>query len=190
MSGSSRYTGASTARRAGITISRATIESTDDSKLLQEADVSLYHDEKHRGMERVQQYGFTSRPLPPTGKKKAEAIVLFGNGTRSSGMILGIDDRRHRKKNIEPGETALYDDQGQTIHITRGGIKLNGGTSKKPLVLEVGSSSITIADGKITIKADAIYLIGDTAVGVDSEEKPVKIKTVNDAPAKRAWTKE
>lgn len=183
-----RFTGAGAARRAGISVSRATVEKTDDGKLLQEADLSGYNGETRRGAERFQQYGLATRPKAPTGKKKAEAIVVYPNGNRSNAVVIAIDDRRFRLKNLKEGEVALYDDQGQKVHLTRDGIKFDAGSSKKPMTFTCGSSSITIADGKVTITADNIYCVGDTAIGVDGEDKPVKVLTVA-GPAAKAYSK-
>jgi phage gp45-like len=48
----------------------------------------------------------------------AEAIVLYINGSRSHPVIIAIDDRRHRLKELEEGDTAQYrlkDDRQQLL---------------------------------------------------------------------------
>lgn len=67
-------------------------------------------DEAVTDREYFQHYGFTSRPLPG-----AEGILL-----REGGVIYMIasDDRRYRLA-LENGEVALYDDQGQKVHLKR-----------------------------------------------------------------------
>ncbi len=63
---------------------------------------------------RLQEYGFTSRP-----HEGAEGVLLMFD--ESNGLVLGVDDKRYRLKNLAHGEVALYDDEGTTIHIKRGG---------------------------------------------------------------------
>ncbi len=63
---------------------------------------------------RLQEYGFTSRP-----HQGAEGVLLMFD--ESNALVLGVDDKRYRLKNLEHGEVALYDDEGTTIHIKRGG---------------------------------------------------------------------
>ena len=61
--------------------------------------------------EYFQHYGYSSRTLPG-----AEGIVLReGNHI----IMIASDDRRYRVA-LEEGEVALYDDQGQVIHLKRG----------------------------------------------------------------------
>ena len=61
--------------------------------------------------EYFQHYGYSSRTLPG-----AEGIVLReGNHI----IMIASDDRRYRIA-LEEGEVALYDDQGQVIHLKRG----------------------------------------------------------------------
>jgi phage baseplate assembly protein V len=60
--------------------------------------------------EYFQHYGYTSRPLAA-----AEGIVIReGNQL----VMIASDDRRYRTS-LEEGECALYDDQGQKVHLKR-----------------------------------------------------------------------
>ena len=54
------------------------------------------------GAERFQIYGFSSHP-----RKGADALVLAVGGVRQHSIVL-VDDRRHRMKNLEESEVALY----------------------------------------------------------------------------------
>lgn len=63
--------------------------------------------------EYLQHYGFTSRPLAG-----AELVIIVeGNNI----IAVASDDRRYRLT-IADGEAALYDDQGQKVHLKRNGI--------------------------------------------------------------------
>jgi phage gp45-like len=78
--------------------------------------------EIHDGMPRIAEYGFTSMPLT-----ECQALVIFVGGDRSAGVICGTNDERNRLKDLQPGEVAIYDDQGQSVWIKRDGIVIDGG---------------------------------------------------------------
>ena len=87
---------------------------TNDKGGLQTGQVSLLEDELRDKVERVQDYGLTSNPLPG-----AEAITLFVGGNRDHGLIIKVDDRRYRLKGLKGGEVAMYTDEGDFIHFKR-----------------------------------------------------------------------
>jgi phage baseplate assembly protein V len=151
-----RSSSADAAKRAYLGASRATITKVADGKKMQEIDVDITSDESRQGVERPQNYGFTSNPLPPSANgDAAEAIMVGMGGSRSHPVVVAIDDRRHRLKDIKSGESAQYDDQGQKVHLTRDGIVME--TPKKFTLNVNGKGSITIdKDGVITLKGSAI----------------------------------
>jgi phage baseplate assembly protein V len=147
------------AARGHSSLVRATIKKVNDKPKMQEVDIDLMHDEDKTDVERWQHYGFSAVPHPPSGNERAEAIVAFTGGHRSHGAVIAVDDRRHRPKNQQPGESMLYDDQGQQVQISRGGIKLNGGGSKKPMTFTVGNATVKIEDGKVTASVGSMKII-------------------------------
>jgi phage gp45-like len=122
------------ARRTYLNLTRGTLKKTNDKELMQEVDVHLFgpagkNDGKVK-IERFQQYGFSAVPHKKKDDKDdnvAEVLVGFLGGNRSHAVVMMIDDRRHRLKNQEEGEVALYDDQGQILRITRKGIIIASG---------------------------------------------------------------
>ncbi len=98
------------------TVTRAIVKLVDDSKAFQELQVTMLDGETRSDVERVQQYGFTSKPL-----EGAEAIAVCVGGRRDHAVVIAVDDRRHRIGNLESGEVAVYTDQGDKIVIKRGG---------------------------------------------------------------------
>ena len=108
-------------RRLQMLIGRGRIKIGDDSASVQTQQVQVSDREIHDDMPRISEYGFTSMPLP-----ECQAIVIFVAGERTNGVICGTNDERHRKTGLQPGEVALYDDLGQSIHLTRNGIVING----------------------------------------------------------------
>ena len=101
-------------RLARMMVARAVINLVNDGLKMQELQVTLLADEVRADMERFQEYGFTSHPVPG-----AEAVVVFVGGARDHGIAVAVDDRRYRLKSLEQGEVALHDDQGQAIHLKR-----------------------------------------------------------------------
>lgn len=121
--------------------------------------------EKLQDAEQFQQYGCTSNPPPGS-----MAIVLPIGGKTAHGIIIATEHGSYRLKSLAPGEVALYDDQGQKIHITRAGIVVDGGgkpiTVQNVSVLDVtttGAVNVT-AGGKATVEAVGIELVGSGAV--------------------------
>ncbi len=107
------------ARRDQVTAApaRAVVHAADASKGMQTLQIEALAEEVMDAAEHVQEYGFASHPLPG-----AEAVITFGGGRRNHPIVLAVADRRYRLQALEAGEVALYDDQGQTVVLTRDGI--------------------------------------------------------------------
>jgi len=103
--------------RVMMMFARGVLRSVNDSNGRQQLQVELLKDELRDGVERMQNYGFTSHP---TGGDVAFAAV---GGNREQGIVLVVDDRRYRIP-LEAGEVAVYDDQGNKIELLRDMIKV------------------------------------------------------------------
>ncbi|TAH39297.1 MAG: phage baseplate assembly protein V [Planctomycetota bacterium] len=101
-------------RRLSLLVSRGTVKASNDARKIQELQVSLLAKETQDGLERFQQYGLTGRPFAD-----AEALVVFLGGSRDHGIVIAVDDRRYRLLGLAEGEVALYDDQGNRVHLKR-----------------------------------------------------------------------
>ncbi len=101
-------------RMARMMVGRAVINLINDGLKMQELQVTLLADEVRADVERFQEYGLTSHPVPG-----AEAVMVSVGGNRDHGIVIAVDDRRYRLKSLTQGEVALYDDQGQAIHLKR-----------------------------------------------------------------------
>ena len=135
--------------RVRMMVSRAIVRLVDDERRAQECQVELLDDEVADGMERFQQYGLTSHPFPG-----AEAVVVCVGGTRSHGIIIAVEDRTYRLSGLETGEVALYDDQGQVVHLKRDGIHIE---SELKVVVQAPT---------VTVEADTVNLGGTGGAGV------------------------
>ena len=131
-------------RRVFLMVSRAVIKIINDAEGIQKLQLVGYDGELHEGVERFQEYGFTSHP-----KSGAEAVVVAVAGNRGHSLVIALDDRKFRLKSLQPGEMAIYDDLGQKVHLKRDGIYV-----ETPLKLEaiVGSSARLIAPAGVRLE--------------------------------------
>lgn len=154
-------------RKIRLTISRAIVTLVDDSGGFQILQVKGLPGEVLDGIERFQEYGFTSVPLPG-----AEAILVFVGGSRSHGVAIAVDDRRHRKKGMQRGESAIHTDEGDSIHLKRGKIiaVTSGGEIQvtAPKIKLAGAIDVDIAGLLVKISATGAIVIDATgAVTID-----------------------
>jgi|GEM_PF-595763 len=149
--------------RVSLMIYRAVVRVVNDAGKLQLHQVDGFADETLDGLERFGSYGLAAHPHPG-----AEAIVASVASTRSHGVVIAVEDRRYRLKNLQAGEVALYDDLGQVVHLTRDGIVIR---SPKPVSIEsdesIGFSApeITLTANTVTVDADLFETSGDTHLG-------------------------
>lgn len=126
-------------------IGRGVVKGVDDTVGIQRLQVTGLAGEVLDGRDRYQNYGMTSHPLPG-----AQEVMASVGGNRSNTVIIVVDDARYRLTALAEGEVALYDDQGQVVHIKRNGLHLSG----KNILLQT--------DGVCRIDADKLELHGRT----------------------------
>ncbi|MBZ5560360.1 MAG: phage baseplate assembly protein V [Acidobacteriia bacterium] len=102
-------------RRLDNIIARAGVARVRDDSTLQTVQLTILKGETLDGCERFQSYGFTSVPVAG-----AEAVVVFVGGFRDHALVVAVDDRRYRKKDLQPGESAMYSDEGDHVLLKRG----------------------------------------------------------------------
>jgi len=101
-------------------ISRGTVRLVDSGKKMQSLQVGLLQGETADGVEHFEPFGFTS--CPSSG---AEALVVFPGGDRSHGIAIVVGNRKYRLTGLASGDAAIYDERGQHIILTTGGIVVN-----------------------------------------------------------------
>ena len=153
-------------RRMRLMIGRAVLAAAaDDSKGVQLVQVKLLDGEVADGVERMQSYGYTSVPLAG-----AEGVMACVSGDRNHGIVVVMDDRRYRLKNLQPGEVALYTDEGDTIVMKRGRkIEVTAGaevTVTAPVVKVEASTKVTLTTPLVEMTQDlsvggSISVVGD-----------------------------
>lgn len=129
------------AQRIAHLAARSVLELVDDGTGLQRLQLRVLLGETRGDVERLQPYGLTSHPHPG-----AEGLAIFLNGNRDHGIVVQVDDRRYRLRGLEQGEVALYTDEGDKVHLRRGG------------QIEV------VAGGAVTIDAPSTTITGDLTV--------------------------
>lgn len=139
-------------RRILMMASRGRVALTDDSGPVQRLQVRLGQDEIRDGTPRLAEYGFTSNVPPET-----DVLSIFLTGERSRGIVVATNHQSSRLKSLAVGEVAIYDDQGQKVHITRAGITISG-----------AGLPVTITDTpQITLDSPLVYATGDMKVKND-----------------------
>lgn len=159
-------------RRVRLMIGRAVLAAAaDDSKGIQLVQVKLLDGEVGDGVERMQNYGYTSVP-----KAGAEGVMVCVSGDRNHGIVVVMDDRRYRLKNLQPGEVAMYTDEGDTIVMKRGRkIEVTAGAEVKvtaPIVKVEASTKVTLTSPLVEMTQNlsvggSVMVVGDvTADGI------------------------
>ena len=118
-------------RRLNNIVSRAVVGLVDDNKKMQEIQVAVLAAEIQDEVERMQDYGFSSVPLPG-----AEALMVYVGGIRDHGVAVKVDDRNFRPTGGTPGSSCIYDSLGNKFALENDGV----GKVVAPLV-ELGSGS-------------------------------------------------
>lgn len=106
--------------------SRTIIDEVDDKSLMQTSKGNFMKGEARKDVEAPQNYGFTSVVMPADKGKdgqiegSAEGFVSFMGGNRSFPVVGVMDDRRHRLKELEKGDSAMFrtKDDRQQFHMT------------------------------------------------------------------------
>lgn len=101
--------------------SRGVVSAVNAALKMQTVQVRLLAGESKDALEHFEPYGYTAHAKPG-----AEVAVGFVEGDRSHGIALVVADRRYRLAALAEGEVAIYDDQGQKVHLTRAGIVIDG----------------------------------------------------------------
>lgn len=137
-------------------VARAVVQLVSDTPRVQTLQLAILDGETRADCERIQQYGFTSVPQPG-----AEAVVMFPGGIRDHALVIAVDDRRYRLRGLQPGEVAIYTDQGDQVVLKRGGtIEVHASTA-----VAITAPSVTCS-GDLTV-VGSVTAGGDVAVGGD-----------------------
>lgn len=132
-------------QRVMNTIARCVVSLVNDATKMQSLQIGILKNENRQGVERFQNYGFTSVP-----KAGAEAVVVSVGGNRDHSIVIAVDDRRYRLKALAAGEVAIYSDEGDSIILKRGN------------KVEVNTSTMTInASTEVVMETPVLKVSGE-----------------------------
>lgn len=135
-------------RRVNVMIGRAVLTAIDDARRIQEVQLVALKGEVLDPVERFQEYGFSSHPIPG-----ATAVLLSLGGERQHAIAVAVDDRRHRPTGLAAGEVCLYTDEDTPTSPAR--IIFKRG---RRLELRMGRSSIVMTDTDILLDSPHVGL--------------------------------
>jgi phage baseplate assembly protein V len=136
--------------RIALMVRRAVISLVNDGNPVQTVQLKLYRDECRNGVERVQEYGTTSVPLPD-----CQAVAICVDGECGHGLVIAADDRRYRPMGLNPGDL---------MHYTKA--NLDGGHH----------IYYDAANRLIRIKARKIVMEADEGIDIDGGNGEVRVK--------------
>lgn len=128
------------------------------------ADIELVAGEKRRGVEFLQQFGFSSRP-----KGDVEGIALFVGGSRDNGVVIST---RGECPDLKEGEVRVHSPFGSSITLKDDGtVELVTNSKKFRFVGDIE------ATGNVKAMCDAAFVtlaghIHPTGVGPSSKPTP------------------
>ena len=96
-------------------ISTSTLKIVNDKTKTQTCQLELFSGEIKEKVERWQQYGITSVPLPET-----EALCIAAGGERDRVYIVATEDKDYRPVSLKSGEVALYTNEKDKLHFQNG----------------------------------------------------------------------
>lgn len=145
-------------RRIMLSIGRALLNAVYDDNPVQLVQASMLSDEVRDKMERMAEYGYTSVPLPGS-----QAVAVFVGGERGHGVVVATGDSRYRKKGMQPGEVALYTNEGASIHLKNGRI------------VEVDCDELIVKAGtRVRFETPRVEATGDIVDTVGSNARSMK----------------
>jgi phage gp45-like len=132
-------------RRMMLAIGRAMLRGVSDAGGVQTLQVSLLAGETRDAVERVQQFGLSSVPMPG-----ADVVVVSVGGNRDHPVAIAVDDQRFRPTGLAGGEVCLYSRRpGQRITLLADGTVLVQGTTLR-IEADVEIVGAVTATGDIT----------------------------------------
>jgi len=102
--------------RVEMMLAKAVIKAVNDTDDIQLVKISILAGETQDGIERLQNYGFSS--VPPKG---SEAFVAYLNGNRDHGVVIVCDNGEYRPRDLKDGESVLFSKHGQTLLLDENG---------------------------------------------------------------------
>ena|SRR5258706_3218535 len=141
------------ARRVLLLIGRGRVTTSNDGGPVQLVQVQVNALEPIDNVRRLAEFGFTS--VLPDG---SDVVMGFIGGDRSNGVIVGSNHQQSRPKNLKPGESIIFSQDGKQIYMTADG----------RIVVEAKGQPVTVNHAStVTVNASAeISLISEVKVAI------------------------
>lgn len=154
-------------------------DDTGDMQTVQVTERTAGHGIADRIMDkvrRVAEFGFAS--VPPIG---SEALVARRNGERAQSMVIGTNHRASRPRNLQPGDTCLYDVRGAKVQLTANGLLID--CAGLPAVLQNCPTVTITATEKILLDAPLTECTGNFKADklLTGDGTPIELGTLRDA---------
>jgi phage baseplate assembly protein V len=146
--------------RLWMVVGRGKITNVDDSGPIQVVQIKLGADEVRDRTRRVVEYGLAGNP--PDG---TDGVMICIGGDRSNGVVIATNHQPSRMTGLRPGEVAIYDNQGQSVYLTRGGIVVNG--AGLPLTVNNTPTVTVNASTKVMLNTPELDVSGQIKAGGD-----------------------
>lgn len=135
-------------RRMFLSLSRGILEAVNNNAdPVQKLQITVLANDTRTDVERTQEFGFESYPVPGT----AETINLSFNGNQDQTVVICVQDRELRPTDGVEGESIQYSkndkDTPHRVHL-----KADGSTD---IIAKAGNSIVLKADGSIEIIGSA-----------------------------------
>lgn len=134
-----------------------TIKLVDDSGVVQTMQITLGTLETPDKVPRLAEYGLASNPPTDT-----DCLTIFFGGDRNNGVVVGTNDPDTRLKNLQPGESALYDDDGKRVWLKRDGVHIDAGG--KDVFIENAANVTVTASTKVVLDTPLVHCTGNVQV--------------------------
>ncbi|HEX7851405.1 MAG TPA: phage baseplate assembly protein [Sphingomonas sp.] len=138
-----------------------TVDDSGDAQLLQITQGATGKGYTDRIFDKIMRFGqFGVASVPPLN---AGALMLHLGGDRSQTFVIATHDSPSRPKNLQPGDSALYDVRGAVIKLTADGLEID--CAGKPARIH-NFSSLRV-EGDLHVTGDVITRADATAVSVN-----------------------
>lgn len=153
-----------------LAFGRGRVTFVDDSGPVQKLQVKLGALEIIDNLPAPHDFGFTSNP--PIG---SDVFASFLGGNRTNGIAVTIGSQAYRMKNLASGEVAIYDNLGQSVHLTQSGIVIQSAGLPITIHGDITLNGRLDATGDVTAAGVSLvnHLTTGVKAGADQSGKPI-----------------
>lgn len=150
-------------RRIQMLVGRGRVTRVDDSGPVQLLQVKASGLELADQRVRPQEFGMSSNP-----PLDSDAALMSVAGDRSATMVVGVNHQPSRPRNLSPGETKLYSQDGKYVYLTASGgivVDANGQdivvNNAKDVTWNLSGKLTIVAPGGIDLQTPMVKSTGD-----------------------------